>query len=224
MGLAMGLTAIVNIYSPWGRRSGAHLNPAVTLGFFRLGKVHPRDVPGYLAAQFVGAIAGTEVAAWALRAWIAHPAVNYVATVPGRYGFLSAFTAELGISFLLLFAVLTVSSAPRLAGCTGIVAGALVAACIAIEAPISGMSMNPARTLGSAVPAHLWTGWWIYFTAPVLGMLTAAETFRRWRGRQLAHCAKLHHDERVRCVFCEHHRPRPPAQGPGAERNGNRPA
>ncbi|MGH7704000.1 MAG: aquaporin, partial [Gemmatimonadales bacterium] len=63
MGLAMGLTAVVNIYSPWGRRSGSHLNPAVTLAFWRLGKVDPRDLGGYVAAQFAGGVLGTLIAA-----------------------------------------------------------------------------------------------------------------------------------------------------------------
>ena len=63
MGLAMGLTAVSIIYSPWGQRSGAHMNPAVTLTFFRLGKVAPPDLIGYVAAQFSGAVAGMAVAA-----------------------------------------------------------------------------------------------------------------------------------------------------------------
>jgi Glycerol uptake facilitator and related permeases (Major Intrinsic Protein Family) len=70
MGLAMGLTAIANIYSPWGRRSGAHLNPAVTLTFLRLGKLKPRDAAWYIAAQFAGGLLGTAIAALLLRRWI----------------------------------------------------------------------------------------------------------------------------------------------------------
>src|SRR5262245_59792960 len=81
MGIAMGLTAIALIYSPWGKRSGAHINPAVTLTFFRLGKVAPWDAIFYIMAQFVGGIAGVALVALSADRLIAHPAVNYVATV-----------------------------------------------------------------------------------------------------------------------------------------------
>jgi len=80
-------------------------------------------------------------------------------------------------------------------------AGLLVMTYISIEAPISGMSMNPARTLGSAFSAANWTAIWIYFTAPPLGMLLAAELYVRPRGPARVLCAKLHHDNRERCIF-----------------------
>ena len=84
MGLAMGLTAIGIIYSPWGKQSGAHLNPAIT--FFRLGKIAPWDATFYVLAQFAGGVAGVLLAAAALGGRIAHPSVLYVVTVPGAYG------------------------------------------------------------------------------------------------------------------------------------------
>src|SRR5262245_41673553 len=148
MGVAMGLTNVVNVYSPWGRRSGAHLNPAVTLTFLRLGKVRPRDVVGYIAAQFLGGLAGTGLAVLLFRPWIGDPSVNYVATLPGQWGLAVAFGAELVISCGLMLLVLTVSSRPGLARFTGCYAGAMVALYITFETPLSGMSMNPARTVG----------------------------------------------------------------------------
>lgn len=205
MGVAMGLTLILNIYSPWGRRSGAHLNPAVTLTFFRLGKVARADVPWYIASQFFGGILGTGVGVLLFRPAVAHPTVNYVATLPGPWGIGAAFAAELLMSFVLMLVVLLLSSRPRLAGSTGLVAGGLVALYITFESPISGMSMNAARTVGSAVFAHAWTGLWVYFTAPLLGMLSAAELFYRSGDAVSQICAKFHHDSRVRCIFCEYH-------------------
>jgi len=77
----------------------------------------------------------------------------------------------------------------------------LVAVYITFEAPISGMSMNPARTFGSAYWAHAWTALWIYFTAPPLGMLLAAELYLRIRGAHRVFCAKLHHHNSARCIF-----------------------
>jgi aquaporin Z len=78
----------------------------------------------------------------------------------------------------------------------------LVALYITFEAPISGMSMNPARTFASAALAHHWTALWIYFTAPLVGMLAAAETYSRINGKRSVACAKLHHANRMRCIFC----------------------
>jgi aquaporin Z len=97
--------------------------------------------------------------------------------------------------------VLVASNAPRLARHTGLCCGLLVAAYIAIEAPISGMSMNPARTLGSAAGARVFTSLWLYFAAPPLGMLLAAEAYTRLFGARRVRCAKLHHQNTQRCIF-----------------------
>jgi aquaporin Z len=201
MGLAMGTTAVGIIYSPWGQRSGAHMNPAVTLTFFRLGKVARRDFIGYSLAQFAGAIVGLVVAGAALGGILSDPSVNYVTTRPGPSGDAVAFLAEAAISFVLMLTVLAVSNHPRLAPFTGVCAGLLVWTYITVEAPLSGMSMNPARTFGSALVAGDFPGLWIYFTAPVLGMLLAAELFTRRYGVQRVLCAKLHHPHGAPCIF-----------------------
>ncbi len=200
MGVAMALTLMLNVYSPWGRRSGAHMNPAMTLTFWRLKKVARGDLAGYIGGQFAGGLGGTLLAAWLLRPWIADAAVNYAVTVPGGGGVAAAFVAEAGISALLMFVVRVVSSHERLAPWTGVIAGLLVAAYITLETPVSGMSMNPARTVGSAALAGVWTGWWVYFTAPLLGMLVGAGLHARLSSADA--CAKLMHDPRYRCVFC----------------------
>ena len=97
--------------------------------------------------------------------------------------------------------ILRMSNNIRLHKLTGLCAGALVAAYITLEAPISGMSMNPARTFASAVPAHYWTALWLYFTAPLIGMLAAAEVHLQSRNPRVG-CAKLHHENPKRCIFC----------------------
>jgi len=202
MGLAMGGTAAALIYSPWGRRSGAHLNPSVTLTFLRLGKVKREDAVFYAAAQAAGGLLGVLLCALLLKDALAHPAVSFVATVPGPAGPAAAFAAEGGISFVLILTVLAVASSrrPRL---TGLAAAVLVAAWITFEAPLSGMSMNPARTVASALPSGIWTAAWIYFLAPPLGMLLGAQTFGALTSWQARHCAKLDHAPGVRCIFCE---------------------
>jgi len=201
MGVAMGLTAIGLIYSPWGKQSGAHINPSVTLTFLRLGKVRPWDGLFYVIAQFTGGVAGVVLSAAILWPWIADPSVNYVATIPGPGGTVLAFVAELLISFGLMATVLIASNTNRLARFTGMFAGLLVATYITLEAPHSGMSMNPARTFGSTVGAQTWAFLWIYFTAPPLGMLLAGEAYRRMKGAHSILCAKLHHHSDKRCIF-----------------------
>lgn len=143
-GLAMGLTAIALIYSPWGKQSGAHLNPSVTLTFLRLGKVEPWDAWFYIVSQFLGGTLGVLLSALIWGKAIADENVRYAATVPGDRGTGVAFVAELAISFLMMTMVLNISNSARIARFTGFVAGALVATYITIESPLSGMSMSPA--------------------------------------------------------------------------------
>jgi aquaporin Z len=200
MGLAMGLTAIALIYSPIGQRSGAHLNPSTTLTFFRLGKVASVDVLGYIVAQFIGGVLGVVAASLVLGMLVADPAVNYVTTRPGMGGQGIAWLAEMTIACLMMLVVLTVSNS-RFARLTGLCAGALVMTYIIFEAPLSGMSLNPARTFGSAVAAHAWADLWIYFTAPPLGMLLASELYVRTRGLGAVLCAKLVHPRSGPCIF-----------------------
>lgn len=201
MGLAMGTTAVCIIYSPWGQQSGAHLNPAVTLTFLYLGKVAPWDALFYIIAQFLGGIAGVFVALGILGEKFSAPPISYVATMPGGDSFTAAFIVEVIITFILMTTVLIVTNSRRFARYTGFIAGFLVAAFITLAAPISGMSMNPARSFASAFPAMLWNGLWIYFTAPPLGMLAAAMLYRMVRhGREVV-CAKLNHHTDRRCIF-----------------------
>jgi aquaporin Z len=201
MGAMMGLTAVAIIYSPWGKRSGAHINPATTLTFLRLGKVAAWDACLYVLAQFAGGVTGVIVSALLLGNLISDPSVNYVTTLPGPRGSLIAFIAELIISFILMTVILHAANNARTARWTGMLAGVLVATFISIESPLSGMSLNPARTFASAFSARDWTALWVYFTAPPSGMLLAAEVYIRTRGGKRVMCAKLHHQNNQRCIF-----------------------
>jgi aquaporin Z len=202
MGLSMGLTAIAIIYSPWGKQSGANINPSVTLTFFRLRKIKFWDAVFYMTAQFVGAVLGVFLVVQFLRQEVSDPAVRYVATTPGPRGPWVALIAEFTIATGMMSAVLYFSNHLRLAKYTGLFAGALVATYITFEAPFSGMSMNPARSFGSAFPSGVWDHFWIYLTAPFLGMLTASELYLWRKGRRAVKCCKLHHDNDKRCIFC----------------------
>jgi aquaporin Z len=202
MGLSMGATAIVAIYSPWGKQSGAHMNPSISITFFRLGKIKFWDVVFYSLAQFGGAAIGVLVMAQFLRKQISDPSVRYVVTVPGTAGPGIALLAELLISGGMMTLVLYCSNHRRLNRYTGLLAGLLVATYISIEAPLSGMSMNPARSFGSAIPSGIWTAYWLYLIAPPLGMLAATELYLLAKTRSAVGCAKLHHANEKRCIFC----------------------
>lgn len=218
MGLAMGSTAVALNYSRWGMRSGAHYNPAVTLTFTRLGKIAPGDALGYVAAQFAGAVIGVFLAGLVVQEMLAHSEVHFAVTRPGAGGAPVAFVAEVVISGILMLVVLTSSNRQNLARYTGLFAGLLVAIFIMVEAPLSGMSMNPARSLGSGFWAGDWTGLWIYFTAPPLGMLLVAEIYLRRHGEVGVFCAKLHHQNNQRCIFCEHRAEKAEAPEPSSRR------
>src|SRR5205807_2502447 len=126
---------------------------------------------------------------------------RYAATIPSGNGTGVAFIAELVISFLMMTMILNVSNSAHIARFTGVLAGALVANYITVEAPLSGMSMSPARTFASAASGHIWNALWVYFTAPPLGMLLAAQVYLCLRGKHVVFCAKLHHDNDKRCIF-----------------------
>jgi aquaporin Z len=212
MGIAMGLSAILIITSPWGKRSGAHFNPSVTLAFYRLGKISGTDAAFYVLAHFIGGVIGV-LLAWAIFGErLAASTVNFVVTVPGIYGTWAAAAGEFTVAFVQMTVILVISNTMRISRFTPFIAGAMVALYIAIEAPVSGMSMNPARTFASAAVAGQWDGWWIYFTAPPAAMLTAAEVYARSRGLHRVLCAKLDHTGRSRCIFkCGYHDAEPEA-------------
>lgn len=192
MGVVMGLCAIAIIYSPWGKRSGAHFNPAVTLAFYHMGKLGHWDALFYVFAQFIGGVLGISFAASVLGESFTNSPVNYIVTVPGSAGWFAALVVESILAFTLMTAVLIVSNHSQLHQYTGVFAGTLVAAFITFAAPISGMSINPARTFASAVPADIWTAFWIYYLAPPLAMLLAVEVYlRRTRSNPKTLCGKL---------------------------------
>jgi aquaporin Z len=212
MGVAMGTTAIAIICSPWGKRSGAHFNPAVTITFLRLGKIRVADAVFYVVAHFAGGAAGVLVSWLVLGSWLSDSMVIFVATRPGSYGTGVALAAEAVISFLMMSTILFSSNSQRLSNLTPFLAGSMLAIFISLESNISGTSMNPARTFASAAVSGDWNGSWIYFIAPPAAMLAAAEVFVRLRGLKAVMCAKLHHNNPFRCIFnCGYHMEAPSA-------------
>jgi aquaporin Z len=202
VGILMGATAIGLIYSAWGQRSGAHMNPGVTLSYLALGKIGAWDAVFYVAAQFLGGYSGVVASGLLIGRAVRHESVNFVVTAPGRRGLGAAWAAEFVIAFILMLVVLAMTNRGATAPYAGVGAGVLVSIFITLEAPFSGMSINPARTLASALAARSYRGLWIYFTAPPLAMLCAAGLYSAAVGT--VYCAKMSHGDGHRCIFrCE---------------------
>jgi MIP family channel proteins len=165
--LTFGLVVLAMIYTV-GDISGAHLNPAVTLGFFAARRLPGRSIGAYIASQCIGAL----LASLTLRLLFPDHA-NLGATLPAGSN-LQSFVLELILSFLLMFVILSVSTGAKEKGITaGIAIGAVIAMEALFAGPICGASMNPARSLGPAIVAGRLDSIWIYLTAPTIGALVA---------------------------------------------------
>ncbi len=176
-GILMGATAIFIFYSPWTAPSGSHINPAVTLAFLRAGRINKYDAFFYIIFQFIGGTIAVYIMQILMGNMLTAPPVNSAATVPGKGGTLPAFVTELIIAFIMMTMVLFTSANNYLKKYTRIIAGCLVCTYVIIAGPVSGFGMNPARTFASALPANIWTGFWLYMFVPIAGMMAAAECF-----------------------------------------------
>ena len=201
MGLAVGGTWLRLVMSPWGQRSGGHFNPALTVAFYRLRKMDLPDAAFLSGCTILRrdrrrvccqiSIAGHD---WPTRRAVRGNRTRYSRR---RFGFYRG-TDHL---FYLMSTILVASNRETLARYTPYLVGVLYATFITLESPLSGMSMNPARSLGPALHASYWHGIWLYFVAPTSGMLVAAEVFLRSRSGFHPYCAKLHHANNKRCIF-----------------------
>ncbi len=198
-GVIFAGTSAAIVYSPLGKRSGGHINPAVTLAFLRLGKISPRSAAIYVAVQLAGALTGAALVLAIWRAWATSVSVG--ATVPRDGGAAAALVAEAGVTFLLVSLILNFVDRPRLMPFTAAAAGTLVAFSVFVEAPVSGTSLNPARTLGPAVVGSTFTDLWVYLLAPFVGALAAAFLYRHQRSSVA--CGKLVHTDAVACRFLD---------------------
>ena len=201
MGIAVAITTFLIIRSPFGRRTGAHFNPAITLTYFYLGRVHRWDTLCYFASQFAGALVGVFVAHQILGHRLAGAPVCYVITIPGEYGSLIAFVAEFALSGLLMAVVLFATNRRSLTRLSPVIVSLVIVFYYALCPSLSGFSVNPARSFSSAIFAWIWQGIWIYFAAPCLGMLTASVLYIRSMGSQRVYCAKVFHDLQSTCPF-----------------------
>lgn len=197
VGTVAGLVVVGVAFSPLGRRSGAHLNPAVTIGLW-LQKVTGRaDLAGYCAAQIIGGIAGVAAA----RAWgpqVADATVHWAVIAPAaRINEATAAAVEAGATFAQLVLVFGVLASRRYHQWAPVVAGVLLTTFIVALAPVSGAGFNPVRGLAPDVLANVYPAIWIYFAGPVAGSAAAAAAVIAWGRRPVT--GKLCHDPAISC-------------------------
>ena len=175
--LASGLAVMAMIYA-LGHICNAHFNPAVTLAFCIARHFPLREVPGYMIAQLVGAVAAASV----LR--LTFPKVAHLgANVPGSAGAVPALVMEIVLSFFLMFVIVAVATDTRAVGQAAAIAiGVTVVFDILIGGPVSGASMNPARSFGPALLSGIWQDQWVYWIGPFVGAIPGALAYQFLRG------------------------------------------
>jgi MIP family channel proteins len=178
--LAFGL-ALVVIVAAIGHVSGAHVNPAVTLGLAATNKFPWQYVPIYLGAQIVGAVLGA-IATWVAYGSAAREAANLAATLPAEgVGDIQALLVEILVTFVLVFVVISVATDERApAGVAPLAVGFALACGVLIAGPVTGGSLNPARTLGPAIVAGQFDAVWVYLAGPTIGAVLAALAYERF--------------------------------------------
>jgi MIP family channel proteins len=179
--LVFGLIIMVMVYAT-GHLSGAHINPAVTIAFTVSRHFPPRDAVAYVAAQVLGA---TAAALALLAVWTDKPAA-LGATIPS-VGAGSALVYELLLTAFLMFVIMAVATDTRAVGAAAAIAiGGTVGLDALFGGPVTGASMNPARSFGPALASGEWTDFWIYIAGPVLGAALGALAYQLVRGSALA--------------------------------------
>jgi len=197
VGLNFGALSGLIAVSPLGRRSGAHLNPAVTFAFWLRGHVHRHDLAGYLTAQFLGAFIGTAAFAIALGPWAV--GIDHARTSPATVGAATGVAIEAALTFALMATVFVSLGIPRLVRWTPVLVGIALTGLIWVGSPPTGASLNPARSLAPALIERNLTDLWVYFAGPAIGAAAAALVTMACRWRVLT--AKLFHDPRYRSTM-----------------------
>jgi len=177
-GISLAFGVVVTLcVACFGHISGAHINPAVTIGFWSVRRFPTRDVVPYILAQCVGAVVAS-----ATLAWVLGPVGNFGATVP-LVSTMRAFVVEGGYTGILGLVIMSVATDARTPPAVAPFAiGATVFAGALVTGPLTGGSFNPARTLGPALVGGVWTSHWLYWAAPVLGMVAAMRVYDALRG------------------------------------------
>ncbi|MHB8282173.1 MAG: MIP/aquaporin family protein [bacterium] len=191
-GFLFGSTGMLITFSPVGKWSGAHINPAVTFSFWMKGKIKGHVAIGYVISQLLGGITG----AFALLLWGSlGKSVAYGSTTPGKEGALAAVLGESITTFCLIMGLFFFLGNKRLKHFTPVLFPFLYAVMVYLEAPISGTSTNPARSLGPSLVSGVWNGWWVYWIGPIFGAFIAVVMQVKWAPWLEIKVAKVYHFE-----------------------------
>lgn len=193
-GFLFGCTGAAIALSWVGKVSGAHINPVVSVGFWLLGKMGGRHALANVVAQCAGALVGSlPLLAWGAMGW----SIEFGATTPGAaYGDGLAVAGELATTAVLMVGLLVFVGHKRLRRFTPGIFPPMYAVMVFLEAPVSGTSTNPARSLGPMVMAGAWQGWWVYWVGPALGLLAGIAIYQSALMKDFeVEVAKLYHFE-----------------------------
>ena len=204
VGLSFAVAIVIVVYSFLGRRSGGHINPAVTVAFWMSGLMENIDAIFYIIAQLAGAVFGS---------WVAFLVFNWKSpllalTLPSLdYPVLLILCVEATIVFLLIMIIFSLVSSEKLGKFTGLGVGMYIVLVTVLFASISGASLNPARSFGPVVLLHHFNHLWIYFIGPIFGTIIAVYLFRVETKGMKPECSKLCYKTDAECLFkcrCEH--------------------
>jgi len=195
-GFLFGTTGCLITISPVGKVSGAHINPVVSIAFWLRKTMQFKNMFGYVIAQMAGAAIGC----WPLLFWGEQgKSMQYGATVPSQMN--AAFIGEIWTTFVLIAVILFFTSHDKIKNFTPFMMPVIYCTMVFAEAPVSGTSTNPARSFGPAVVSTVWSGYWLYWVAPVIGMLLAVLVFKvGWLKHLKTDVAKLYHFKKNRHI------------------------
>ena len=201
-GALIGTSGSLFTVSPLGRLSGAHLNPAMSVGFLVLGKMHVKDCIGYVVSQLAGALLGSIIAKQVL-GMPAHEIDQAALHQPSTVSLMLCLAGECAATFVYCYVIYTLVSHKSVMRWTPLLNVPLAASIVCLDGNVSGAGFNPARWFGPAVLTHTWVIWWVYSVAPI-GAAALAALVRK--GSPLAKhfipaTAKLFHDDRYRSIF-----------------------
>lgn len=195
-GFLFGTTGCLITISPVGKISGAHINPVVSIAFWLRKNMQFKNMLGFIAAQMAGAAIGClPLLFWGKQG----QSMNYGATIPNELN--AAFIGEIWTTFVLIAVILFFTARDKLKNFTPFMMPVIYCVMVFVEAPVSGTSTNPARSFGPAVVSAIWSDYWLYWVAPVIGMLIAVLVFNiGWLKHLKSDVAKLYHFERYRHI------------------------
>ncbi|MVN21557.1 MIP/aquaporin family protein [Mucilaginibacter arboris] len=195
-GFLFGTTGCLITISPVGKISGAHINPVVSIAFWLRKTMQFKNMLGFIAAQMAGAAIGClPLLLWGEQG----NSMDYGATIPN--GLNAAFIGEIWTTFVLIAVILFFTGHEKLKNITPFMMPVIYGMMVFAEAPISGTSTNPARSFGPALISSVWSGYWLYWAAPVTGMLLAVLVFNiGWLKHLRSDVAKLYHFAQYRHI------------------------